>query len=334
MTKEEEEILLEKNPNFACEFIEELDSWFSADICCCDNCYNNFLENWPRANNEDFQKAGLSLDCFHSGSRIHTYLTEEECMILIKNIECPRCGSLLTSNIWIYDLPFLYDVDIKDFERKIAELYDFSKKTPFLLLNNKYARDTYELLKKVSESTEYCFLNQTLFRARMTTQVKELTQSEFGVAPKEFISEGRYNHSGEQVLYLGSDIETCYLEVRENLCYVIECNINKKIKILDLSKPDESHNDYESELNSLAFSALISREATSNGWDKPEYVFSRFISDCAKSSGFDAIKYPSTKLIKDNFNLVIINQDIFQNHIDFNDLYLFNGKEKSKLNIV
>lgn len=333
MTRDEEEKLIEENPHFECEFIEELDSWFSADICCCDKCYDDFLENWPRANNEDFQRSGLPLDCFYSGSRIHSYLTEEECMTLIKNINCPRCDTPLEGNIWTYDLPFLYDINIKEFEEKILELYDFSKKTPFLLLNNEFAKDTYELLKKVSDSTKYSSINHMLFRARISTQVNKLTLSEFGVAPKKFISEGRYNHAGEQVLYLGSDIVTCYNEVGENLCYVIQCAINKEIKILDLSKPDESHNDYETKLNALAFSALISRKTTSDGWDKPEYVFSRFICDCAKSSGFDAIKYPSTKSINDNYNIVIINPEIFQNCIEFKELYFFDGTEESKINL-
>jgi hypothetical protein len=334
MTEKEEQKLIEDNPYFEDEFIEELDSWFSADICCCDDCYDEFLKNWPRANNDAFQRAALPLDCFYSGSRIHSNLTEDECMVLIKNIECPRCGNPLTGNIWLYDLPFLYDIDTTDFEKKIEELYNFSKRTPFLLLDNPYAKEIYELLKKTSKDTTPYLLNQTLFRARIAEQVDKLILSEFGVAPKRVISEGRYNHAGEQVLYLGSDINTCYNEIGENSCYVIECNVNRAIKVLDLSKPDESHDEYESELNALAYSALISRKTTSEGWDKPEYVFSRFLYDCAKASGFDAIKYPSTKSITDNFNLVIINEDIFQNNIDFNDVYFFNGKLKLKKSIL
>ena len=58
----------------------------------------------------------------------------------------------------------------------------------------------------------------------------------------------------------------------------------------------------------------MSKEISTNGYDKPAYIFSRFIADCAKSAKFDAIKYPSTKKLKDNFNLVTQ-----LSHIDFKD---------------
>lgn len=39
----EEKILEEHGKWFADEFIAEVDSWFSADIACCDNCVDSFL---------------------------------------------------------------------------------------------------------------------------------------------------------------------------------------------------------------------------------------------------------------------------------------------------
>ncbi len=330
-----EDEIWDKQSWFRDSFIEDLDSWFNADICCCDNCYDKFLQFWPLANGLDFQCSSIPLDCFYDGSkRIRESFTKEEFDFLIEEEHCPRCNSRLSGNIWVYSLPFEYDIDTFDFELNIERIYEISQKTPFLILNDKFAKETYDLLHEVSKITENTRIDNPLYRARISTKVSKLNNSAFGIPPKEVISERRYNHAGEQVLYLGSDIITCYNEVEENLCFVIECNINQDIKILDLSKPSESHTQYESNLNALAYSALMSRKSTTEGWNKPAYVFSRFISDCAKSAGFDAIKYPSTKLTLNNFNLVILNEEIFLNHITFNNLFFFNGYKEFKIEII
>lgn len=330
----DENEIWDKQSWFTDSFIRDLDSWFNAEICCCDNCYDNFLEFWPLANDSDFQCSAISLDCFYYGSkRIRESFTKEEFVFLIEEEHCPRCNSKLNGNIWVYELPFEYDIDRFDFELNIERIYETSQKTPFLILNDEFAKDTYNLIHEVSNITKKIKIDDYLYRARISTQVAKLDYSEFKAPPKEVISEGRYNHAGEQLLYLGSDIITCYNEVGENLCYVIECNINQEIKILDLSKPDESHSEYEAALNALSYSALMSRKSTTEGWNKPAYVFSRFIADCAKSAGFDAIKYPSTKLTSDNFNIVIVNEKIFLNNISFNDLFFFNGLKEFKIEI-
>jgi len=332
----ENEILLEHEKYFPDNFIAELDSWFSADIACCDNCYDQFLEFWPlahEAENAEFQKSCIDLDSFYSGSLLHQLYTKEEYDVLKHTMHCPRCGASLWANMWVYDLPFAHEVDTYDFELEIENISELSKQTPFLLLKNNFALKIHDLLHSIADETPIIKTGQPLYRARPANQIEKLDYKEFTVAPKKFIQEGRYNHAGGQVFYLASDIETCFNEVNKKICFVVECSIETDLKILDLIEPDKIHEKYCEQLNALVFSALMSKPLSSEGWDKPVYIFSRFIADCAKSAGFDAIKYPSTKAIKNNFNLAVLNENIFNNHVKFKNVYFFDGSKPTQLMI-
>jgi hypothetical protein len=337
MSINEQELIDEQGDIFEDLFCADIESWFSADIACCDKCYDDFLNAWPlafNANDGKFQCQSIDLKSFHSGSkRISQHYTTEEFDVLIELISCPRCNESLSGHIWPYELPFKYEVDQLGFENSIKEIVDLSETTPFLLLSNDFAHDTFELLKKIAQSTPEKLIEQSLFRARVSNQIEELNFEQFSFPPKKFIQEGRYNHAGQQVLYTASDLDTCFREVREVLCYIAEFKLKKEIKILDLSVPDESHSDFESELSALVFSSLMSRELDTEGYHKPCYVFSRFIADCAKLAGFDAIKYPSTKVVKDNFNLVILSEFSLDDSIEFLNICLKDSKRIYALEI-
>jgi len=75
-------------------------------------------------------------------------------------------------------------------------------------------------------------------------------------------------------------METCFYEMGMNLCYIAKYSINKEIKILDLVNPEQSHSECEDLLKSLIFSSLMSKEISTNGHNKPAYIFSRFVADC------------------------------------------------------
>lgn len=50
LTPEERSVIEEEDQYCFDElFYRDLESWFSSDIACCDNCYDDFLENWPHA---------------------------------------------------------------------------------------------------------------------------------------------------------------------------------------------------------------------------------------------------------------------------------------------
>lgn len=310
MLTPEERSLLEKEDQYGFEelFYRALESWFSSDIACCDECYDDFLEYWPHAYSADnaaFQCSSIDMGSFYSGSRIREFYTEEEFFRLLKMVPCPRCGSELKYNIWPYTLPF--DV-VNGFESKILEIYNISQSTPFLLLKHQFAQDVYEAISNLSSRTEASLLEESLFRARLSSSLSNTDIAEFDFPPNKVVSEGRYNHAGMPVLYLASSPETCFHEMREVSCHLAEIRIREEVKILDLINSYEAHEEYSDLLKTLVYSALISAKQDSTGWHKPKYIFSRFVADCAKSAEFDAIKYPSTRIGNDCFNLVVINE--------------------------
>lgn len=314
---------------FGDDFIADLDSWFSADIACCDNCYDDFLQYWPLAyddNNSEFQRCCIDLDSFYYGSkRLQHNYTKEEYDVMKHTVNCSRCGSNLQAYMWPYEFPFSFGTDILDFECKMEEIVEISRVTPFLLLENTFAKEVYNTLHSVANKTERQVVDYPLYRARISTQVERISFEEFRVAPKENIAEGRYNHAGDQVMYTASDMKTCFYEVNKKLCYVSECYVEKELRILNLQNTCGPTSEQEDMLNALIFSALMSKKISTEGYHRPAYIFSRFIADCAKSAKFDAIKYPSTKVTKDNFNLAIINEDIFHNHIKFKSICFYDG---------
>lgn len=324
MIIDKERVIEEHGITFPDDFSADIESWFSANIACCSGCYDEFTIFWPLANNIDFECSSIDMQSFYSGSkRCQQNYSEEEFEILISLELCPRCDESLSGRmIWLYELPFKYDINVYQFESNIYDLVRLSETTPFLLLTNKYALEILETLKNLSLATTPKKIESSLYRARVASQITELNFSEFGLAPVKVIQEGRYNHSGQQALYLASDQQTCFFEVGGVLSYIAECKINKEIKILDLCNPEDSHPSFGQELSALVYSALLSRSLDTEGYHKPCYVFSRFITDCAKLANFDAIKYPSTKMLHDNFNLVLLNNTVANNNVEFNCLTL------------
>jgi len=328
------EVLEEHGLTFGDDFIRDVDSWFSADIACCDECYDDFLENWPLASQTDFDCSSMDLQAFYDGSkRCRENYTEEEFNILLPTFKCPRCGSSLSGTIWPYELPFSYKFDPTDLEWDMYEISKIAESTPFLLLTNEFAKNTFELLKSLAIGTKTTLITHSLYRARVASQLSELNYDEFFVAPNKFISEGRYNHAGQQTFYLASDVDTCYHEIGSTLCYVAEVKINDGVKILDLVDSENSHGDAAEDLYALVFSSLMSRPLDTEGYHKPCYVFSRFIADCARLSGFDAIKYPSTKMTSKNYNIVFLNPSVLTDRISFESISLKDGTKNYPLTL-
>ena len=292
-------------------FYRDLESWFSADIACCDYCYDEFIGDWPRAYSAEdarFQKNGIPLSAFYSGSRLQQHYTEERFSELIKQINCPRCLAPLEHNIWAYELPVSVP---NDFASNVSSLVRIAAQTPFLLLDNIFCREILAAIKELaSRSIEREFKNP-LYRARQTSSSPIAHKiEEFETPPKELVSEGRYNHSGAPVLYIASDMQTCRAEMRGAACTMAEFILTRKLHVLDLTDPYEQHRGHDDLLNSLVYSALLSAKQSDHGQFRPHYVVSRFVADCAKHSGFQAIMYPSTRASADSFNIVILDSAI------------------------
>lgn len=310
-------------------FIADLDSWFSSDIACCDNCYHDFIEEWPyafKAENAKLQRNCIDMKSFYDGSKsIKETYSYTDFINLIKQVNCPICGSPLGGNIWAYNLPFSIP---KGFYSNIKEIEELSQKTPFLLYTHPFSQKIFELLKKVFNNSSKEIYQNDLFRARPIKGLNSFNYSEFDFPPKEHVQEGRYNHAGIPVLYLGSSLSTCFYELREQTCIIAKIKINREITILDLIEANKtlqySDEDYDL-LNAVLYSTLISSTQIDSGMYKPNYIFSRFIRDCAINIGFDAIKYPSTRAYSDdNFNIAFLNKNISLNdELNIKKLFLY-----------
>lgn len=288
-------------------FYHDLEKSFSADIACCNNCYGDFIAMWPHAYNAEnsiFQTTEIDLDWFYETGYLKDAFSKEEFDHYIAEMQCPRCGSFLSSSIWAYNFPF----DIPEgFEKTIREVSELASSTPFLLLENEFCKQVLAAVRDISKSASPTLLDQPLFRGRSESQAPLKSIHSFEFPPAAFVGEGRYNHAGAPVLYLASDKETCQAELRDSACLVLEFKLLAAIRIFDLTDPYEAHQEHSNLLNCLVYSALVSARQLDDGWHKPHYVVSRFIADCARSAGFDAIKYPSTRRTSTNFNLVLIN---------------------------
>ena len=315
-------------------FLQELDSWFSADIACCDRCYEKFLKMWPTAysaDSEEFQRNQIQLDSFYDGSRINAFYSREQFERLLQDLDCPRCGEKLGYTLYPYELPF--DVP-EEFEKNVAAIGAIANETPFLLLKNEFAQNVLATLEGLSQSTRATKMPLGLFRARGLEGLKEISVEQFDFANPMFVGEGRYNHAGQPVLYLGDSKETCFHELRGIHCAIAEIALDGDLKVLDLATPYDSHEDQSDLLNSLAFSALLSTPQEATGYQKPAYVFSRFVADCARSSGFDAIRYPSTRASAQAYNLVILNAEFsIGNRSHLIGLCHFDGKRSKAIEV-
>ncbi|EGN2977687.1 RES family NAD+ phosphorylase [Escherichia coli] len=328
LSEEEKEVLRNQDPyGFECIFYEELESWLSQDIACCDNCYDDFLENWPyaySAENCKFQTNSMPLDCFYSGTHLREFYSETEFLKYLQLIDCPRCGIPLTHNLWAYELPF----DVVDgFESKVKEISRLITVTPFLVLSHPFAQDVLSSIRSLSNKIDKIKINSDLFRARTNLSVNEVIHSSFDYAPQDVVRDGRYNHAGSPVLYCSFDAATCVEEMRNEACHVARIKCSKEMKIMDLTDPYEVHHEHSDLLNSLVYSSLLSARCEGGGYYKPEYLFSRFISDCARQVGFDTIQFPSTRMQKNSWNLVILNNQIsVGNGLDIIDINYYPNK--------
>lgn len=305
-------------------FYHELDSWFSADIACCEDCYNDFITKWPDiySRNYDFQKRCIDIRCFYNGSMLKDFFYEEECLSLIKNIECPRCKN----PIWNYFWPYNYSFDLPDgFENELEEIDKIASETPFLLLLHPLAQNVYNEIKKLSEKVEAIHIDDNYYRGRILEKEKEYCEDDFKCAPKSVVKEGRYNHAGNPVIYLADSPLTSFYEMRKPMqgIAIAEVNITTPLKVLDLIGLE---NDLNSVLNIISWSSLLSSPKEGEGWYKPQYTFTRFVADCAKQLGFDAIKYPSIRHGK-HHNIVILNGINDSNKIEIINITKFNNND-------
>lgn len=295
--KDEEENLI----YFVDDFIAELDSWFSADIKCCDECYDDFVRNWPIISERGKHFYSIDVGTFYDGSRLRDMYTKKQFLENVHLVKCPRCGSSIKYNFWPFEFEFDdYDSLEVDFE----SLKDDIRETPFIVLKNPIADRTFNFIEKQFLKREKTKLDFPLFRGRVINHTG-IEKKDFLPPPKEYTNEGRYNHLGIPVIYVANKEITCFNELRqpnENL-FIAEIFINKELQLLDLNNIEDDKNEGDL-LKAIVLSSIASSRADDNAKYKPEYYFTRFISDCCKYLGFEGIIYPSVQVgVGENFVL-------------------------------
>ncbi|VWD57038.1 hypothetical protein BCO71171_06067 [Burkholderia contaminans] len=289
-------------------FYRDIESGWNADHLYCDECFDEFVAEWPLAysvRNAELQRAGIDLNTFYSGSRLGQVFTKADYDRLIVQLSCPNCGTPLRGNFWPYHLPF--DAP-PTFVSDVQEVGELAKRAPFLLLSHPLSRKVFELVKRVAADAPVRVVNDRLFRARTVNASVSEDIACFDFPPADVVSEGRYNHAGRPVLYLASSFKTCIAELRNTEAIVASFSFTKPLKIFDLLDIDTFEGEDHNLMGALTFSALISAPQNGEGWSRPAYVFTRFFADCATLFGFDAIRYPSTRLSDQDgsYNLVLL----------------------------
>lgn len=290
---------------FCSLFAEELDS-YATTYFMCDNCINEFVEQWKGIALIDIslQTNSIQLYSFYVGSLFHLFFSEDEFSKRLPLITCPNCSKPLDGDLGYSIWPYRLSFDTNKYYDDIKELSKMATCTPFLLLSNSFANKTLKLIKEIAKTSSYEFIDTIVYRGRKTTHPNTmLSHIEIGAVPDSFAKEGRYNHSGHGHLYVSTSKEICLEEIgvyREGTACVAEIKLLNPLKLLDLTDLDREDDLYKT----IIASSLIYNSPSDDSWDKPEYVFTRFVADCAIHAGFDGIKYKSRHSIE-GFNYVI-----------------------------
>lgn len=272
-------------------FLKYLDKAFTADVACCDSCYDSFIVRWPGVflRQVDFESQAMDLDWFYEWSGLNELYTRDQFWRNVTTIECPRCGADLQRNIW----PYLFPFDVNgDLEGRIEALEAVAHSTPFLTLSHDFGREVYTEIVRASHDIAPCPL-PVMYRGRTAGDHESMDASGIGPPPAAVTAEGRYNHAGMPACYLASDEATVSVELGEPVTdlFMATVGLRRPVRILDLSG-EALENDV---LYAVVSSSLLSAPAGGEGWRRPEYSFSRFVADCARSAGLDGIRYPSTR---------------------------------------
>jgi len=161
-----------------------------------------------------------------------------------------------------------------------------------------------------AKSVRRITLRGDFYRARPVEIHNIYAAREMTAPPLGFPNEGRFNHSGQNHLYLSTNEETCVKEVLDQLqdgwhiCCIKWRLMHPVRNVLDLSY---NWQDFGPSASTLlvalnATRALERRYRNNLNW-KPDYVLTRMIMDIAKETGFSGILYNSVR--SDGKNVVL-----------------------------
>ena len=192
---------------------------------------------------------------------------------------------------------------------KLFEFNKFLSMYPYLGLSSS-SKTGKQIFNLVKNGKVHFIESEEWFRARKLNNESRIFLSEEMGAPdpeKDYIKEGRYNHTGQSFLYLSNFEKTAFLEIKEdseNICAIQKFKIKSLNKLLDLRS---NYENIDPEVD-LIYWAIIyngfigNRPSGTSSW-KPEYFVPRFISDATRHFEYNGIIY--TSAVAEGENLVL-----------------------------
>jgi hypothetical protein len=265
-------------------------------------------------------------------------------------LQCPNCGR---SNFEQYE-----DVGLKDpYDQQIEECIESAKKKygrKILALQKQFeiypslgSTDPVgnKIIKEIKKGGyPICDVYGIWYRAKCLKDEADIKRINFDAPPPGKPKEGRYNHSGQSVLYLSKDRDTAITEALEDryesktVCICVqEYQVDKVDRILDAKFNWARISDIKSEIIIAILHSRILEQAVENrGVNlKPQYYITRFIADCARREGLNGIRYSSTREFGENvvlFNPERVNKrpNKEKEIIRFQQLFIKNKKNLNK----
>jgi hypothetical protein len=237
-------------------------------------------------------------------------LQDEEESQVSENLKCPICETRLNSQdeveVKAKDDPevakirkIIFNFIQPEVREEIESFSSFLSNYPYLGLAHPVGRKLFDSIKKASRQN---IDSQIWYRARRLNDERRLFKSSEMGAPdpnKCQILEGRYNHTGQSVLYLSSDKETAFSELKlknENLCAVQKFRIRE---LRDVLKLRYAYKTMDSNIDTLflgiIYDGYIGQSPDQNNSWKPKYFVPRFITDCLRNLHYNGIVFSSAE---------------------------------------
>lgn len=237
--------------------------------------------------------------------------------VIADNMVCQGCGhddfdiysDVCTESRVDVELEIKLETANRKYKKKIDGLLDYITKYPSLVLNNTLAS---KIHKEIMAHTlpVHEIKAGTYYRSRVVKDSDVYSSENLGPPRQGIASVGRYNHSGQSVLYLSKTRDCSVAEVlggnaNSALIWVQEYDVADIGNILDLSITGE----HFLSLDSVLFTALLNNSALKKRCDnayptwKPEYLLTNFVADTAKLAGYTGILYNSA--VAGDLNIVL-----------------------------
>lgn len=252
-------------------------------------------------------------------------IEEEHWQEVLDDLSCPSCGTDLTEEWDEVQTKSEYDKKVEAIleQAQAPELIErlwtfnaFLAQYPYLGMADPRGVGA-NIMEKIKEWPDEKLEPKIWFRARKINQESRVYKTKEMSAPNPnevYVREGRYNHTGQSFLYLASDPDTAFHEIRqgnENLCALQKFSATEAIVVLDLRY------DYFSGINphtdllaiALIYNGYLTKAPSAESSWKPEYLVPRFVADCARAQGYDGIWFSSAVQFGGE-NLVVFPQKI------------------------